>query len=96
MEPAGTPGFLHPGGWALPNFGSLQTVRLAFKGGKSFADMTGGSIRLMTVGELGMTNLSSQVLLFSGTDGFSYGLRTGGPDTLAAPTIDLELPDIRY
>jgi len=94
MEPARESEFMIFDGLELPDFASIQTIRLAFKPGKSFTDMTEESIQFMSIEELDLTNCSFQVCVFDGLTGYFYGARTGVQDILPKPLWDFELPII--
>ena len=80
------------GSAAYTDFTTLQAIRLALRPGKSFADMTAGSVRLITAAERDALAVSEIALLSDGTTAYIYGNKNGA-DTLAEPTDDVQLPN---
>ena len=83
----------------FPELSKLQSVRLAFQNGKSFADVTENSIRLLTATELNIIKQNEQINLSDGlvVDGYSFGKQTNGiftpaADALSSVVIDFEMP----
>ena len=77
-------------------FVSLAQVRFAFRAGKSDADLTAGSIRLMSVSELAATSQSTAVLLNTDENeltSYEYRVQAHGA-ALGGDTLDA--PDITY
>ena len=76
---------------SFSDYTALHKIRLAFKSGKSLSDITENSIRLVSISEMsGLGAVTDKVYLHDGDAEYIYGDRTGKPDTLSKPVIDLE------
>jgi len=85
--------FTNPNGYTYDMLTALESVRFSFLPGKSANDVSESVIRLMTAGELLITNQSEQLLLCDGTYSYAYGTQANGSftpakDTLSAPEFN--------
>jgi hypothetical protein len=74
---------------------TLQTIRLAFRPGKSLADVSSNTIRFVAPSEMpSLGGVTSQILINDGSAYYEFGLRTGGMNTLSTPTFEMEIGKI--
>jgi hypothetical protein len=71
---------------------TLQTIRLAFRPGRSLADVTNNTIRFVLPSEMpSLGGVTSQILINDGVTYYEFGLRNGGANTLSTPIFQMEI-----